>query len=302
MRISIGVSNPSFPDGPVHGLTRIATQADDSAIDTLWLPDHLVQVDPTAPPGDVAHLEAYTALGWLAARTDRIRLGAMVSPAPFREPAVLVAAVTTLAVLSAGRAWLGLGAGHHAGEATDLGLPFPAVASRMDRTEDALRLARRIWAGDERPFRGRTIDMERPRLSPLPAVPPPILVGGAGEKRTLKLVARYADACNVFDLPDDGRTVRHKLDVLAGHCAAVGRSPREIQVTLSSRLGPDETADELVARARQAAGWGIDHLILVTSAPWTTANVSVVARACDRIADVRVRPWWAGLASEDSEG
>ncbi|MBS4099859.1 LLM class flavin-dependent oxidoreductase [Tsukamurella paurometabola] len=291
MKISLSVTNPSFPDGALPGLARVAALADAAAFDTLWVADHLLQVDPTAPPGDQDHLEAYTTLGHLAARTERIRLGAMVSPATFRPPAVLVAAVTTLALLSEGRAWLGLGAGHHGAEATDMGLPFPGARERLDATEDTLRLAHRVWSGDDGPFRGTTVRCDRPRLSPLPATRPPILVGGAGEKRTLRMVARYADACNVFDMPDEGATVRRKLAVLAGHCRDAGRAPSDIETTLSTRLGPTETAADLAARARTAAGWGIDHLVLGVSRPWTAEAVEVAAAAAKEVADVPSAPW-----------
>ncbi|WP_019201697.1 LLM class flavin-dependent oxidoreductase [Tsukamurella sp. 1534] len=274
------------------GLARVAALADGAGFDTLWVADHLVQIDPTAPEGDHDHLEAYTTLGYLAARTERIRLGAMVSPATFRPPAVLIAAVTTLALLSEGRAWLGLGAGHHGGEAADLGLPFPADRARLDAAEDTARLARRVWSGDDRPFRGSTVRLDRPRLAPLPAHRPPILIGGAGEKRTLRMVAEYADACNVFDIPDEGRTVRRKLAVLAEHCASVARNPAEIETTLSTRLGPSETADDLARRARTAATWGIDHLVLVTSSPWTTEAIDTASAAAQQISDLPSTPWY----------
>ncbi|BDH55237.1 LLM class flavin-dependent oxidoreductase [Tsukamurella sp. PLM1] len=291
MKISLSVTNPSFPDGPLPGLARVAAAADAAALDTLWVADHLLQVDPTAPPDDHDHLEASTTLGYLAARTERINLGAMVSPATFRPPTVLIAAVTTLAVLTEGRAWLGLGAGHHDAEAADMGLPFPAARDRLDATEDTLRLAHHIWSGDDGPFHGATVRCERPRLSPLPASRPPILVGGAGEKRTLRLVARYADACNVFDMPDEGATVRRKLAVLAGHCREVGRAPSDIETTMSTRLSPAESAADLAARARTAAGWGVDHLVLGVSSPWTAEAADVAAAAAKEVADVPATPW-----------
>lgn len=286
MKFSISVTNPSFPDGPLRGLGRVASLADEAGFDTLWVADHLVQVDPTAPEGDHDHLEACTTLGYLAARTERIRLGAMVSPATFRPPAVLLAAVTTLALLTDGRAWLGLGAGHHGGEAADLGLPFPGARERLDATEDTLRLAHQVWSGDDRPFHGTTVRLDRPRLSPLPPRRPRILVGGTGERRTLRMVAQYADACNVFDIPDGGRTIRHKLAVLAEHCGAVGRDRAEIETTMSTRLDPTETADDLVVRARTAAEWGIDHLVLVTSRPWTPEAIETAAAAARQVADL----------------
>lgn len=293
MRISINVTDQSWPDqsgtgrGPA-ALADVARRAEDAGVDTLWLPDHLVQADPTLPPEHDDQLEAYTALGYVAARTSRVRLGTMVSAATFRAPALLVKAVTTLDVLSGGRAWFGVGAGHEAQEAADMGLNLPGTRARLDRLEDVLRLARQVWAGDESPFTGRDgLRLEHPRCRPAPATPggPPILVGGAGERRTLRLAAEHADACNVFDLPDDGVTVRHKLDVLAEHCAAVGRDVAEIDRTLSARLQPGAGVDDLAAKAEAAAGWGVTHLVLVTPQPWDDAALAVVGGALTRVAD-----------------
>ncbi|MFE6970706.1 LLM class flavin-dependent oxidoreductase [Isoptericola sp. NPDC057653] len=288
MRISINVTDQSWPGALPDGLADVARRAEDAGADTLWLPDHLVQADPTLPPEHDDQLEAYTALGYLAARTSRIRLGTMVSAATFRTPALLVKAVTTLDVLSGGRAWFGVGAGHQAQEAADMGLDLPGTRARLDRLADVLRLARRMWAGDESPFTGSDgLRLERPRCRPAPATPggPPVLVGGAGERRTLRLVAEHADACNVFDLPDDGATVRHKLAVLADHCADVGRDVATIDRTLSARLAPGTTADELAAKAETAAGWGITHLVLITPRPWDAGALAAVGGAVERVAD-----------------
>ena len=225
-------------------------------MDTVWVADHLLQADPTAAPGDTEMLEAYTTLGFLAAQTERVRLGTMVTGVTFRPPALLVKAVTTLDVLSGGRAWLGLGAGYHGEEAAAMGLPLPPVAERFERLEETLRIAARMWAGDESPFEGRHYRLERPEGSPPPIQRPrpPILIGGTGERKTLRLVARYADACNLFDIPDGGRTVTHKLAVLAQHCDDVGRPYDEIEKTLSTRLEAGESSEAFVARCRGRSG------------------------------------------------
>lgn len=287
MRISINLTDQSWQGTtPAASLADVARRAEDAAVDTLWLPDHLVQADPTVPADHDDQLEAFTTLGHLAALTSRIRLGTMVAAATFRAPALLVKAVTTLDVLSSGRAWLGVGAGHHGGEAADMGLDLPATGARMDRLADVLRLARQMWSGDESPFVGSGgLRLERPQCRPLPVQDggPPILVGGAGERRTLRLVAEHADACNVFDIPDEGRTLRHKLAVLAAHCADLGRDVADLDRTLSSRLTPGESADSLVRRAEAAAGRGVTHLVLITPEPWGPAALEVVGRA---VADV----------------
>jgi alkanesulfonate monooxygenase SsuD/methylene tetrahydromethanopterin reductase-like flavin-dependent oxidoreductase (luciferase family) len=192
MRVSISLTNYSWPDGLAPSLGRVVEAADRAGLDTVWVADHLVQADPTAPPDDTEMLEAYTTLGFLAARTERVRLGTMVTGVTFRPPALLVKAVTTLDVLTGGRAWLGIGAGHQRDEAAAMGLPFPPAAERFERLEETLQIADRMWAGDETPFEGRRYRLGRPQGSPGPAghARPPVLIGGAGERRTLRLVAR----------------------------------------------------------------------------------------------------------------
>ena len=211
MRVSVSVTNFSWRGGDLdEHLSRIAQAADRGGLYGVWVADHLLQADPYgARPGETEMLEAYTTLGFLAARTERVRLGTLVTGVTFRPPALLVKAVTTLDVLSRGRAMFGVGAGYEGDEAAAMGLPLPPVAERFERLEETLRIARQMWAGDESPFRGRHYTLARPVHSPSTVVRPhpPILIGGTGERRTLPLVARYADACNVFDIPDGGATV-----------------------------------------------------------------------------------------------
>ena len=291
MRVSVNATNYSWPAGPPafgDELTRLVEAAERAGIDTVWVPDHLLQADPTAGPGETEMYEAYTVLGYLAARTERIRLGAMVSPVALRPPALLVKAVTTLDVLTGGRAWLGIGAGYHGDEARVLGLPLPPTSERFERLEETLRIATRMWAGDQAPFEGRHYRMEGPVVSPGPArrPHPPILVGGAGERRTLRLVARYADACNLFDIPDGGRTVRRKLEVLARHCEQVGRPFEQVEKTLSTRLQPGEPAGDFVARCAAAAELGIEHVVLVTPAAWSAEGLATLGAAIPRLQDL----------------
>ena len=281
MRVSISLTNYSWPDGLAPSLGRVVEAADRAGLDTVWVADHLVQADPTAPPDDTEMLEAYTTLGFLAARTERVRLGTMVTGVTFRPPALLVKAVTTLDVLTGGRAWLGIGAGHQRDEAAAMGLPFPPPAERFERLEETLQIADRMWAGDETPFAGTHYRLQRPAGSPRPLASPhpPILIGGAGERRTLRLVARYADACNLFDIPDGGRTVKHKLDVLARHCEEVGRPYEAIEKTLSTRLHPGEPAAAFAARCAAAAALGIEHVVVLTPGPWTSEAVATLGEA-----------------------
>jgi alkanesulfonate monooxygenase SsuD/methylene tetrahydromethanopterin reductase-like flavin-dependent oxidoreductase (luciferase family) len=157
-----------------------------------------------------------------------------------------------------------------------MGLPLPPVLERFDRLEDTLQLAHRMWAGDDTAFTGRHHRLTRPINSPAPlSTPhPPILIGGTGEQRTLRLVAQYADACNLFDIPDGGQTIRRKLEVLARHCAAVDRPVEEIEKTVSTRLGPRETPEEFAGRCATLAEYGIDHVVTLTTGPWTDDAVA----------------------------
>ncbi|HZP30853.1 MAG TPA: TIGR03560 family F420-dependent LLM class oxidoreductase [Acidimicrobiia bacterium] len=283
MKLSINVTNYSWPGGDAglaSSLAHVASAAEAAGVDTVWVADHLLQADPTSEVHEPM-LEAYTTLGYLAAATRRVRLGTMVSAASVRPAALLVKAVTTLDVLSGGRAWLGIGAGYQADEAESLGLPFPSTAERFDRLEETIRLALQMWAGDERPFRGRQLVLGRPisRPSPIGDRRPRLLIGGTGERRTIPLVARYADACNFFDIPDGGTTVRAKLDALRRACDEAGRDAGEIEKTISTRLEAGESAAAFLERAQTLADLGFEHLVLITTGPWTDRHLAALAEA-----------------------
>ena len=290
MRLSIAVTNYSWSGGAAQVTPRLldlARTVDGAGVDTLWVADHVLQMDPNAEI-DEPMLEAYTTLGFLAAATRSVKLGTMVTWATIRPPALLVKIVTTLDVLSGGRAWLGVGAGYQADEAAMLGLPFEPTAERFVRLEELLQLAGHMWDGDRSPFDGPRHRLERPINSPPPVARPRVLVGGMGERRTLPLVARYADACNLFDIPDGGATLRHKLAVLARAREAIGRDPADVEVTLSSRLGEGETADQFTERCAGLARAGVDHVVLVTTGPWRADGdlgiVLAAARAVGQVA------------------
>ena len=283
MRISLSITNYSWQGGPARlaaELARVVRAAEAGGLDTVWVPDHLLQAAPGCAP-DAEMLEAYTTLGFLAGQSARIRLGAMVTAATYRSPGLLIKAVTTLDVLTGGRAWLGIGAGYHEGEALALGLSLPPAAERYERLEETLRLALQMWAGDVSAFAGSHYRLERPLNSPqsLTRPHPPILIGGMGERKTLRLVARYADACNLFDIPDGGATIRHKLAVLAEHCEAAGRPYGEIEKTVSTRLEPSETAAAFAERCTGLAELGIEHAVVIASEPWSEERIAVLAEA-----------------------
>ena len=290
IRLSLTLTDYSWPEGPAHArdaLAATARAADAAGIDTLWVADHLIQAAPTSVP-DSEMLEAYSVLTYLAAHSARVRLGAMVSPVTYREPALLIKAATTLDVLSGGRAWLGLGAGYHQEEADGMGLPLPPVPERFERLEETLQIAQRMWSGDATPFHGRHYRLERPLASPAPLQGDrlPILIGGTGERRTLPLVARYADACNVFDIPDGGQTVRHKLAVLRRACEDADRPYDDVEKTISSRLAPGETPAAFVDRCRGLAELGIQHVVLLAQDRWTPDAIEPLAEAAAAMAEV----------------
>jgi F420-dependent oxidoreductase-like protein len=283
MRVSLSVTDFSWPGGPERlagALERVVRVADEGGLDTVWVNDHLIQSAPGSDP-ESEMLEAYTTLGFLAARTERVRLGTMVSAVTFRPPALLIKAVTTLDVLSGGRAWLGIGAGYQEDEARAMGLPLPPMAERFERLEDTLELALRMWAGDASRFEGRHDVLERPVASPPPLQRPhpQILIGGAGERRTLRLVARHGDACNLFDIPDGGTTLRRKLAVLARHCQEAGRALEDIDKTVSTRLDPGESADAFAGRCAELRGYGLEHVVVITAGPWTEEAVATLVDA-----------------------
>jgi F420-dependent oxidoreductase-like protein len=290
MKLSVSVTNYSWPDSIGDRLAALARALDDTAVDTLWVPDHLLQADP-ASQLDEPMLEAYTSLGYLAAVTSRIRLGTMVTAATFRAPALLIKAVTTLDVLSKGRAWLGLGAGYNVDEARAMGLFMPETAERFARMAELLRLARQMWDGDETPFRGEYLELAHPVGRPRPVSRPPVLIGGTGQRRTLRLVAQYGDACNLFDVPDGGQAIRRQLAVLDRHCADVGRPPDEIERTVTTALRDGECCETLVERCRQLSEFGVQHVVVIARGrPLSEADLNCVAGAADQLAGLAHTP------------
>jgi F420-dependent oxidoreductase-like protein len=254
-RFGLQIPNFTYPgteDGDLfEAIVAIAVAAEESGFDSVWVMDHFYQIANVGPPGDPM-LEAYTLLGGIAARTTSARLGSMVTGVTYRNPALLAKMATTLDVVSSGRAILGIGAAWNEEEHTGYGFDFPPVGERMDRLEEALQICRATFTEKAPTFAGRYYRIDAARNQPRPVEPEgiPILVGGSGERRTLRLVARYADACNIFG---DLEAVRHKLDVLARHCEAVGRDPAEITKTRLGGLLVAETSAEAELAVRQAA-------------------------------------------------
>ncbi|MBO0703192.1 MAG: LLM class F420-dependent oxidoreductase [Candidatus Dormibacteraeota bacterium] len=291
MKLGISLVRFSWPlpgseIGPVVG--QVAETADEIGLDSLWTMDHFFQIRMSGLPTESPMLEAYGTLGFMAARTRRIRLGALVTAVPYRHPGPLIKLVTTLDVLSGGRMIFGVGAGapysapdfdplrpdptaepriveqHEVG---GLGIPFLSLGKRFGQLEELLQIAHQMWRGDETPFAGTYYRLNRPLNSPnsVQRPHPPILIGGGGEHRTLRLVARYADACNLFDAPDRFQEdLPRKLEVLRRHCRELGRDHREIEKTVAvGEIDPSAHGGQaLVEHLRQLAELGIEHAIL----------------------------------------
>ncbi len=270
LRVGLQLPSFSFPGGNAAirpRLVEIAQAAEANGVASLWVMDHLYQLPVASGWGgpEEPMLEAYATLGYLAAVTDRIHLGALVGCAAYRSPGLLVKTATTVDVLSGGRLYLGLGAGWYTREARGLGLTFPDRRERFALLEETLRVAHHLWSANGRPFEGPYHRLAEPILAPQPLSRPhpPILIGGGGERRTLRLVAQYADACNIL-VPDPGES-RHKLDVLKRHCEALGRPYEAIEKTslveLDLRRGR-MTAGDAVRALRAQHEEGIEHVIV----------------------------------------
>jgi len=261
MKIGLQIPDFSTPRGPERlgaELATVARTADDAGFEYIAVMDHFFQI-PAVGPADREMLEAYTTLGYLAACTSRAALLTVITGTVYRDPGVLAKIVTTLDVLSKGRAWLGIGAAWNEQESRGLGIPFPPVAERFERLEETLQICLQMWHGDELPYHGKHYQLERPLNSPqsLSRPHPPIMVGGGGEKKTLRLVARYADACNVFAGRDEAR----KLDVLRQHCEAVGRDYDTIYKTVYYAFNTSLGAQRIIDDLATLAGLGFDAAI-----------------------------------------
>lgn len=227
-------------------LAQHVRSAEQAGITRITVMDHFWQI-PGVGPVEHEMYEAYTALGFIAAHTEKALLHTLVTGVIYREPALLAKAITTLDALSGGRAGLGIGAAWNGEESAGLGFPFPPVKERFDRLEEAVKICLQMWSDSEEPFEGAHYQLGRTLDAPGPLRRPYLMIGGGGEKRTLRLVARYADACNIAAGPDAG----HKLDVLRAHCDAVGRDYGQIEKTAMLTLDPQDDADDLVRRAEE---------------------------------------------------
>jgi len=273
MKIGLQIPNFTYPEGPKElgkKLAEIARTADDAGFSSLWVMDHFFQIGSRdrsmgLGPAEDEMLEGYSTLSYLAGITKKVTLGTMVTGVIYRHPGILVKTVTTLDVLSGGRAYLGIGAAWNEREARGLGVPFPSTKERLERLEETLQIAKQMWSDNNGAFEGKYFQLAETLCNPQPLSKPhpPILIGGSGEKKTLQLVAKYADACNLFARMGV-ETVRGKLDILKQHCEKVGRDYAEIEKTTlrTVHLAPDkENPGNVIEECRALAGIGIQHAI-----------------------------------------
>ncbi len=249
--------------------------------------DHFFQISMVGPP-EHEMLEAYTTLGFLAAHTSRAKLMTLVTGVHYRHPGLLAKTLTTLDVLCGGRAWLGVGAGWNEEESRGLGVPFPSLGDRFEQLEETLRICEQMWRGDEAPFRGKHFQLDRPLNSPqsISRPRPGILIGGSGQKKTMRLVAQYADACNLFPSPE----VPVVLQALRAHCETLGRDYSAIVKTAVFRfnLGENgENVEQVIGQCRWLASMGIETVIVSVADVWKIAPLELIgSRVIPAVADL----------------
>jgi F420-dependent oxidoreductase-like protein len=282
MKLAIHCADLTWPGGPAalgSTLAEVARTADQGGVTTLTMMDHYFQMEQLGGPPQPM-LEGYTSLGFLAGQTSDVELGLLVTGVTYRHPGLLAKIVSTLDVLSGGRAMLGIGAAWYDREHAGLGVPFPSTSERFERLEEALQVCRQMWSDDDGAYEGTHYQLAETVCVPQPLREggPRILIGGSGEKKTLRFVAKYADACNLFG--DDPDQIKHKLDVLDAHCATEGRDPAEIQRTVIGGDNPLDDVDGFLRRMEALSALGIDQ---VWTGPDPQDPAGSVARLCDEV-------------------
>jgi F420-dependent oxidoreductase-like protein len=282
MKLAVHFSNFTVPGEPASlagVIAATAKAADEGGCEAMTVMDHWFQMESRAPATDPM-LEAYTTLGYIAALTTRLKLGTLVTGVTYRHPGLLAKTVATLDVLTEGRAFLGIGAAWYEREHLALGVPYPPISERFERLEEAIQICEQMWSDHEGPYEGEFYHLAETicRPKPIQRPRPPILIGGSGEQKTLRLVAKYADACNLFGA--DLETVQHKLAVLDAHCEEIGRDPKEIERTAINLGDPLGDVDEFLTRMEKFSAAGISQ-IWVSAVPPDPAGF--VARMCEEV-------------------
>jgi F420-dependent oxidoreductase-like protein len=282
VRIGIHYANFTHPDWQISladRLTETARVADQGGASLFTVMDHWFQMENLGGPAEPM-LEGYTTLGYLAGQTEQVRLSLLVTGTTYRHPGLLAKIVTTLDVLSKGRAMLGIGAAWYDREHAGLGVPFPSTSERFERLEETLQIVRQMWSDEDGAYDGRHYRLAETVCVPPPVQQPhpPVLIGGSGEKKTLRMVAQYADACNLFgETPD---VVRHKLEVLRGHCDELGRDYDAIEKTMIVMGDPVADTDAFLTSTEEYAALGIS---LVTLMPPTDDPVGWTTSVCEDV-------------------
>ena len=290
MSMELGFHVPIFEiDGGTAAiageLARVGAAAEAAGASWLSFMDHFFQSEPTGLPAEANMLEGYTSLGFMAAHTSTIELGLLVTGVTYRHPGLLAKIVTTLDVLSGGRAALGIGAAWFEREHHGLGVPYPATGERFDRLEETLRICGQMWDPDNNgPFEGKYYQLAETLCAPQPLHRPKVLIGGGGEKRTLRLVARYGDACNLF--ASGTEEVAHKLDVLRRHCDDVGTDYERIRKTVLAGSPDPAALDDFVRQMSGYADLGVHTAIVMPPGGSPAAWVDRVAPVVPQLADL----------------
>ena len=296
MKFGLQISSFTWPGGPAQlapTLARVVRAADDAGFDSIWVMDHFFQIRVVGRPEEPM-LDGMTALGYMAAHSDRARIGLMVGGIHYRQPALWIKATTTLDVLSGGRAWFGIGAAWNQEESAALGFPFPSLGTRFEMLEDTLRMAHAMWSGErgtEEDFTGHHVRATRLLNSPQALSRPriPIMIGGGGEQKTLRLVAKYGDACNVFGGPEK---LHHKFSVLKRHCEDLGRPYGDIERSALQNVHVDangaggaETPAQVTERFAELGDAGAQTIVFSVRDVWQTDKLDLLGRTV--LADLR---------------
>ena len=284
MELGLHIANFTWDGGTAEigpTLARVARSAEEAGIARLTVMDHLWQISGVGPPEN-AMLEAYTTLGYLAAATERVRLHVLVTAVVYRDPGLLAKCVTTLDVLSGGRGGLGIGAAWNEEEAKGLGLLFPSTRERFERLEETVRICEQMWSGSDAAFDGEHYALARTLNSPqsISRPRPYLMIGGSGERKTLRLVALHADACNIFSGPQ----AAHKLEVLRAHCEREGRDYDAIEKTTILSIDDTATKDDVLAQLEAARAVGFSVAYIFSKNPRPEATVALLAEVVPEIA------------------
>lgn len=276
MRVGLQVPHyrPSTPENRREWLKNLAQKIEAGGFYSIWVMDHFHQLGFWLGKPETEMMEGYTTLGYLAGVTEKIKLGLMVGGVIYRYPALTVKTISTLDVLSGGRMYFGIGAAWYEKECKSLGLPFPETKVRFELLEEQLQIAHQMFKGDASPYKGKHTQMDNPANNPAPLQQPhpPILIGGMGPKKTLRMVAQYADACNFFGGRDD-EVIKESLEILKDHCKRLGRPYDEIEKTALQTTSFDGSEPDPVKRATQLHEWGFTHVIFNIKGDYSEKNL-----------------------------